>query len=101
MSTYLIIGVITVALFVIIRQTVLLVALYKSRYKAKDYNRFVDDLYTQNGKDTPAIIGRIQYSYIEAYNNRRKRCSFLSLFFRAMPLLGEPSQRGYELFNTI
>lgn len=100
MNMYLSVGIIIIASFVIIRQIVLFIALCVHRNRAKDYNRFIHSIYTQYEKETPAIVGRIQYYYIEKYNKHRKRCQFLSLFFRPLPLLGDPTKRVYALFDT-
>lgn len=74
--------------------------LCNKRSKAKDYNRFIHQTYTQYEKATPAIVGRIQYDYIDKYNNFRKRCKFWALFFKKLPLLGDPSKRMYDLYDT-
>lgn len=100
MDTYLFVGIIITSSFVVIWQIVLFVALCIYRHRAKDYNRFIHHAYTRYEKETPAIVGRIQYSYIEIYNKYRKRCMFLSLFFRPLPILGSPIKRDYDLFNT-
>lgn len=98
MGTYLLAGVIIAVSLVIIRQLVLFIVLCVHRNRAKDYNRFIHSTYTQYEKETPAIVGRIQYQYIEAYNKYCKRCKFLSLFFRPLPLLGNSAKRVYDLF---
>lgn len=86
---WLIVVAVVVAAVLIVIQIVKLGALLKRWATAKDYNSFVHVTYTQNVKETPTMILRIQNGYIQQYNACLKRCRFLSLFFKEMACFGD------------
>lgn len=76
-------------LWVVIRFIVITIRLFRLRYIAKDYNRYVDLLYTQNGRPVPPILGRIQYDCINQYNVFLDKRYILKLLFKSLPIRGE------------
>lgn len=86
------------AAIVVVTQIVKLWMLIHRRIKIKDYNKFVDITFTQNERDTPAIILRVQNGNILHYNKFQERCRFLSIFFRQIPYIGDSPVKVVDLF---